>query len=111
MFNVIDMASGWKIDIVMRKNRAFSREELARRTLATIAAVEVPVATAEDTILSKLEWAKASGSERQIADVRGILDSQGDRLDVDYIERWAVELGIDALWRQVAAPGEVPDDV
>ena len=111
MFNVIDKAAGWKIDLVLRKDRAFSREELARRTPATISGVEVPVATAEDTILTKLEWAQASGSERQIADVRGILDNQGDRLDIDYIERWAVQLGIDALWRQVAAAGVAPDDV
>jgi hypothetical protein len=31
MFNVIDMQSGWKIDLIIRKSRAFSQEEFSRR--------------------------------------------------------------------------------
>ena len=31
MFNVIDMATGWKIDMIIRKSRDFSREEFERR--------------------------------------------------------------------------------
>jgi hypothetical protein len=27
LFNVIDLASGWKIDLIIRKSRAFSQEE------------------------------------------------------------------------------------
>jgi hypothetical protein len=32
MFNVIDHATGWKIDFMFRRNRAFSREEFERRS-------------------------------------------------------------------------------
>jgi hypothetical protein len=57
------------------------------------------VATAEDTILSKLEWAKkGGGSERQLTDVRGIVDVKGRDLDRAYIERWANDLGVLELW-------------
>lgn len=32
MFNIIDLRSAWKIDLVMRKNRPFSRWRAERRT-------------------------------------------------------------------------------
>jgi hypothetical protein len=72
MFNVIDMTTAWKVDLVIRKNRAFSIEELQRRSIETIVGVDAPTATAEDTIIAKLEWAKAGSSERQLRDVAGI---------------------------------------
>ena len=73
MFKIVDMNTAWKIDLVIRKDRAFSIEELSRRSPARIVDVDVPIASAEDTILAKLEWAKESGSDRQITDVAGIL--------------------------------------
>lgn len=102
MFNVIDVAGGWKVDLIIRKARAFSLEELSRRRTTTLAGVRLPVATAEDTILTKLEWAKAGGSERQLADVRGILEVQGELLDRGYIEAWARTLGVLESWQAVA---------
>jgi len=59
------------------------------------------LATAEDTILSKLEWSKlGGGSERQLADVGGMIELKGADLDREYIERWARVLGVLDLWRQ-----------
>ena len=31
LFNVIDLATGWKIDLIIRKSRPFSQEEFHRR--------------------------------------------------------------------------------
>ena len=50
-------------------------------------------------MIAKLEWAEATGSERQIRDVAGIVAIAGD-LDEDYIERWTSELGISDAWHQ-----------
>src|SRR5882724_11626870 len=36
MFNVIDMKSGWKIDLIIRKSRDFSQEEFSRRQRVNI---------------------------------------------------------------------------
>ena len=105
MFNVIDLETGWKVDLVIRKARPFSVEELRRRVRVTILGTEVATATAEDTILAKLEWAKAGASERQLADVAGILRVRGESLDLPYVERWVAELGLDDVWRRVRGLG------
>jgi hypothetical protein len=95
-FNVIDLNTGWKVDLVIRKDRAFSRSEFARRQSVVIAGVQTAVATAEDTILAKLEWARAGGSERQRRDVIAMLAVQRDKLDIGYLDRWAEALGVAA---------------
>ena len=61
------------------------------------------VAPPEDTVLSKLEWAKLGGSERQLVDVGGIVKTQGSRLDRAYIASWLDDLGVRELWSRVLA--------
>jgi len=97
-FNVVLLGSGWKVDLILRKDRPFSRSEFERRQRVDIDGMEVWVATAEDTIVAKLEWARAGQSERQIRDVVGILELSGDGLDRAYIEHWIAELGLEDLW-------------
>jgi hypothetical protein len=68
-----------------------------------------PVASAEDVILSKLEWYRAGGeiSERQWTDVIGVMKIQSNHLDWDYLRRWAAELEVADLLdraRREAAP-------
>ena len=103
-FNVIDMATGWKVDLIVRKARPFSVEEFRRREPVELFGARVFVATAEDSILAKLEWAKLGDSERQLRDVSGILSVRATSLDRPYVERWAAELGILDEWRRVDRP-------
>jgi hypothetical protein len=60
------------------------------------------VASAEDVILSKLEWAKMAGSDRQIADVAGILRTQGTDVDIEYVKRWVAVLGLQSEWKRAS---------
>ena len=100
MFNVVDLASGWKVDLIVRKNRPFSRGEFARRTALMLLDVPVFVASAEDTVVAKLEWSKqAGGSERQRRDVAGILATVGSELDREYVERWIRDLDLADEWQ------------
>lgn len=62
-----------------------------------LAGRQVDFATAEDTILTKLEWATLGDSDRQYDDAVGIVQVQGSRLDWPYLERWAATLGLSAL--------------
>jgi hypothetical protein len=101
-FNVIDMATAWKADLIVRKARPFSIEEMRRRTEGDLLGARTFVASAEDTLISKLEWAKiGGGSELQLRDAAGILQLRGADLDVAYVERWVQELGLEDLWRRI----------
>lgn len=103
MFNVVDVESGWKVDLIVRKHRAFSETEFARRREMLLGPVRLPVATIEDLMLAKLEWATLGGSTRQLDDVRALLRLAGSHLDRAYIEQWVAALGVGELWRQVNA--------
>jgi len=108
MFNIIDMRTAWKIDLVMRKNRPFSREELARRSEQEVLGVRVPTASAEDTIIAKLEWAKQGASDRQVRDVSGILRVRGANIDRAYIARWVDALGLQEQWELACRDASTP---
>lgn len=97
MFNVIDTTSGWKADLIVRKDRQFSIEEFNRRTPVTLLGVPVHLATPEDIVLSKLEWAQRSESERQIRDAASVIRTVGERIDVAYLRKWAKELNVESL--------------
>jgi hypothetical protein len=101
-FNLIHLDTMFKVDIFVARPRAFDRAQLARRQLHLLS--EDPqrhayVTSAEDIILSKLEWYRMGGevSDRQWRDVLGVIKVQGDRLDGGYLRRMAVELSVTHL--------------
>lgn len=101
-FNVIHLETMFKIDIFAAKARPFDQAQLSRRQRYQLS--EDPpcyayVASAEDTILSKLEWYRMSGgvSDRQWQDVLGVLKVQSDQLDLAYLRRMATTLDVAGL--------------
>jgi len=57
------------------------------------------LASPENTVVNKLEWYKMGGqvSTRQWNDILGILKRQGASLDLTYLDRWSVALGVSDL--------------
>jgi hypothetical protein len=94
MFNIVHLETGFKIDLIIRKSRPFSRMEFSRRQPAFYLGANRWFATAEDTILAKLEWSKMAGSERQFNDALSVAKLQGDNLDRAYLDKWAREIEI-----------------
>jgi len=96
-FNIVDFSSGYKADIIVKKKRAFSREEFERRKPVEMLDENFYIVSAEDSILSKLEWAQKGESERQFNDAVGVAEVQWGNLDIDYLKKWAKELDLVAL--------------
>ena len=97
MFNLIHFETGFKLDLITRKNRPFSHEEFSRKMQVPFAGKERWFASPEDVILSKLEWSKIGQSERQFGDALSVAQIQGDSLDLVYLQRWAAQLDLSDL--------------
>lgn len=106
-FNLIHYATGYKFDLFPLKADAYYELQFHRRVVEHPVVFdeefELPVATAEDTILAKLAWYRAGGevSERQWNDVRGVIHVQRNRLDLNYMRRWAKHLEVEDLLDRV----------
>jgi hypothetical protein len=102
-FNLIHQPTMFKVDVFVPRERDFDRSSLGRRVRESLSpdpeARAFYVATAEDTLLAKLEWFDRGGrtSERQWSDIIGVLRVQGEALEVDYLKRWAEDLGLTEL--------------
>ncbi|MCC7083934.1 MAG: hypothetical protein IT427_02880 [Pirellulales bacterium] len=103
MFNVIDYSLGCKADLIPLKKQAFEQSQFQRRRMTKMpdSGLEVWTSSAEDTILSKLVWAKMSESERQYHDVMQVARVQWTALDFDYLSSWATRLGINEFYNKL----------
>jgi hypothetical protein len=111
-FNVIHLATMFKVDIFILKPDDASQEEMTRREQYQV--LENPehtlfLASAEDVIVHKLYWYQLSGgiSERQWRDVLGVLQVQQERLDRTYLERAAQQRGVSNLLEQALKDAEI----
>jgi hypothetical protein len=93
LYNVIHLNTMLKLDLIPLKRRAFTREEARRAQPHLLEAGTRPVriASAEDAVLTKLEWFEMGGrsSARQWNDILGIIGRQGASLDLAYLRHWA----------------------
>jgi hypothetical protein len=67
------------------------------------------ITSAEDIILSRLMWYKASPVlDRQLQDVLEVYEIQEPSLDQGYLERWAAQLGVSDLLATIRAQAARP---
>jgi len=95
LFNIIDVESAWKADLIIRKKTDFYTEEFHRKRKEQLLGKDLYILSPEDTILSKLVWAKQSRSELQHRDVMTILEIQAGHLDMKYLNKWAKFLNVE----------------
>lgn len=111
-FSAIHEATFFQVDMFVVTSMPFNRAQFERREYIEVdpdLGLTMPFQSAEDTVLSKLEWYRSGGgvSERQWRDVMDILRAQGCQLDMNYLRRWAANLDIDDLLQR--ALQQVPD--
>ncbi len=96
--NIIDSETGAKVDLHPKKADAFEESFFARRRRVAVAGVELWFPSPEDAILSKLQWARATGDgERHLRDARAVYEVQGAALDESYLQKWAGRLSVSDL--------------
>ncbi len=100
IFNLIHQESVIKVDCIIRKASPYRLAEFERRQHIVIEDFSTWIATKEDLIISKLFWAKDSGSEMQLRDVKNLAATGYDE---PYVERWTDSLGLRTLWNECKA--------
>jgi hypothetical protein len=102
MFNLLHIDEGEKVDFWVLTDDPFDRSRFARKRCEQALGMRVNVSAPEDTILAKLRWSKMSGgSEKQFTDALRVYEVQRGSLDLAYLSRWAAQLGVEDLWRQL----------
>lgn len=95
----------FKVDIFPKSPRPFDQSQLERR-ISLLLAIDPEryayIASPEDNILAKLDWYRKGGevSDRQWQDVINVIRIQGDQLDLNYLQKWASQLGVADLLAQ-----------
>jgi hypothetical protein len=107
-FNLIHLPSSFKVDIFVSRGRPFDEGAMSRARLETLGeskSVQVPIASAEDIVISKLEWFRLTNeiSERQWEDVSRLLRLLGDDADIPYLRRVARSVNVGDLLERVLA--------
>ena len=103
IFNIIHNDTILKLDCIILKNDQYRQEEFARRRQVTLADFQTWIVSREDLILSKLLWAKDSGSELQLRDVRNLLSAD---CDFEYLRHWATDLSVRETLESLRDPHE-----
>jgi hypothetical protein len=91
LFNLMHLSTGIKVDLIVKKDSEYRHVEFERRRQVRIGDISTWIVSCEDLILSKLEWARESGSELQRRDVKSLLHLSMDRA---YLQDWASQLGL-----------------
>ncbi|MEO8595605.1 MAG: hypothetical protein ABI759_19965 [Candidatus Solibacter sp.] len=109
-FNLIHIPSAMKFD-VFPADTDFHDSELQRATMEQLpieGSLPCVVASAEDCLLSKLQWYRQGGevSDRQWGDIGGIL-AQNPDLDWAYVNGWAARLGVTDLLAKARVDAEM----
>jgi hypothetical protein len=98
-FNVIHSDSLIKIDFMIRKREEYRLVEFERRQRIQVQGRPLWIVSKEDLILSKLEWARHSQSQRQLADVENLLATGAD---MEYLQTWSRKLNLTAMLTRVS---------
>ncbi|MEQ1909982.1 MAG: hypothetical protein ABMA15_14230 [Vicinamibacterales bacterium] len=103
-FNIIQPASGLKVDVIVPPPSEFNRARFARaRRVQAGEGWDASFSSPEDAILKKMEFFREGGSDKHLRDITGVLKTSGSEIDTVYIDRWAATLGLTEIWETILA--------
>ena len=90
------------MDVIVPVPTAFNQSRVARaRRVQAGEDWGALFASPEDAIVKKMDFYRQGGSDKHLRDIASVLQTSGDQLDTDYIERWAAELDLADVWRRI----------
>ncbi|MEP6610355.1 MAG: DUF6036 family nucleotidyltransferase [Mucilaginibacter sp.] len=95
MFNVLDHATGYKADFVIRKNSEYRLVEFERKQIIEFYGLKVNIVSQEDLLISKIIWIQQLQSGVQMEDIKNL--SLIPDLHWDYINAWIKKLNLNTF--------------
>jgi hypothetical protein len=93
------------VELFQLSDDAHDRERFKRRKCVDWLDRPTWIATAEDSLITKLRWAQHARREKDIVDARNIIGVSGKAIDWPYVERWCDQHGSRPLLEKIR--GEV----
>jgi hypothetical protein len=114
-FNLIHLSTSFKVDVFISRQRPFDLDSMNRATTERLSpdrTLEVPVATAEDSIIAKLESYRKTNetSDRQWSDVTQLIKLLGNTLNLEYLKSAAESVAVRDLLERLLASTNTLDD-
>jgi len=102
-FNIIQVATAAKVDLIPLPEDVFSRVTFTRRQRKVFnqAGAEAYFISAEDIVLAKLFAYQQTGSDKHLRDVKGVLVIQWGYLDLELIRRATSQRDLLAQFEQL----------
>lgn len=107
--NIIHLEHAFKVDFWVKKDEEFAQRSFARRRQVTMFERQVFISSAEDTILSKLQWYETSPVlEQQLRDALEVYEIQQPNIDEAYLDHWSATLTVSDLLARIRAEAASP---
>ncbi len=93
-FNVIHRDTALRADVYLVGGDPFHSWALARPHTLRLEAGQIRLAPIEYVIVRKLEYFRASGSDRHLRDIATMLEVSGDLVDQQALREWGARRGV-----------------
>ena len=100
-FNLIHHDTGYRADVYLAGKDPLQRWALDAARKVELQGIALRLAPPEYVILRKLEYFREGGSDKHLADIRGMLAVAGNELDRPRLEELIEQAGVTAEWRKV----------
>ncbi|PSB00368.1 hypothetical protein [Merismopedia glauca] len=108
LLQVIHQETISRADLIVADNSEYEQVKFQRRRLVPWTdGTEIYLAAPEDIIISKLIWRSQSQSDKQWRDVLGIVKTQREALDFEYLYHWAFQFDLASVWQQATVEAGV----
>ena len=105
-FNIIHHKTGFKADFFLSGCDPLHSWGLARARRVEVEGETLVVAPPEYVILRKLEYLREGGSEKHARDIRSMLDTSAELIQLGELEQQIAMRGLREVWRKVQEAGE-----
>jgi hypothetical protein len=100
-FNIIHHETGFKADVYLSGRDPLHAWGLARARRLEVEGQALVVAPPEYVILRKLEYFREGGSEKHLRDIRSMLKTSPEAIQLAELEQQIAARGLQQPWRQV----------